>query len=121
MEETKLPSLDFISGLIIGEGAFIWVKQGKLEQPVFQLKMQAIERPLFEMIKIKMGLTEKIYEYTHQGRHYVLLMIRRRSTIENTIIPIFDGRLFGSKKIQFENWKNKYFENKLNFLYKHYQ
>ena len=118
MELNELPSLDFIAGLIVGEGSFMWIKQNGTEIPVFQLKMHATERPLFDLLKTKMGLKEKIYEYTHQERHYVLLLIRKRSVIENIIIPVFDGRLFGNKKIQFENWKNKYFERKLNFIYK---
>ena len=120
MQQTDLPSFDFIAGLIAGEGSFMWIKQNGTEVPVFQLKMHATERPLFELLKTKLGLREKIYEYTHQERHYVLLLIRKRSVIENIIIPTFDQRLFGNKRIQFEAWKKKYFEKKLDFIYKHY-
>ncbi len=111
-------SLDFIAGLIAGEGAFMWIKQNGQETPVFQLKMHADERSLFELIKNKLGLKEKIYEYTHQNRHYVLLLVRKRKVIEEIIIPVFDQRLFGLKKIQFEEWRDKFFQKRLTFKYK---
>ncbi|MEK7624023.1 MAG: LAGLIDADG family homing endonuclease [Patescibacteria group bacterium] len=104
-EKEELPSLDFIAGLIAGEGSFLWIHQNGSKIPVFQLRMHACERPLFELIKRKLNLDEKIYEYTHQGRHSVLLMVRKRSTLEDIIIPVFNGRLFGKKAAQFELWK----------------
>ena len=39
-QNNELPSLDFIAGLIAGEGAFMWIKQNNTEIPVFQLKME---------------------------------------------------------------------------------
>lgn len=111
-------SIDFIAGLIAGAGAFMWIKQSGQETPVFQLKMHADEKQLFELIKEKLGLKEKIYEYTHQDRHYVLLLVRKRSVIEKIIIPTFDQRLFGLKKLQFELWRDKFFQKKLSFIYK---
>ena len=113
-------SLDFIAGLIAGEGAFMWIKQNNTEVAVFQLKMHALEKPLFELIKETLGLKEKIHQYLHQNRHYVLLLVRKRSVVEEIIIPTFEGRLFGLKKIQFEDWKNKFFERKRYYLYKKY-
>ena len=32
-------------------------------------------------------------------------MVRKRSTLEDIIIPVFNGRLFGKKAAQFELWK----------------
>lgn len=101
-------TLDFIAGLIAGEGAFMWIKQNGTELAVFQLKMHADERPLFEMIKSRLSLTEKIHEYTHQNRHYVLLLVRKRQSIINKIIPAFDGRLHGLKKLQYTKWREKF-------------
>lgn len=112
-------SLDFIAGLIAGEGSFMWINQNGNQIPVFQLKMHADERPLFELIKAKLALKDKIHEYTHQNRHYVLLIIRKRSTIENIIIPTFDQRLFGLKKKQFDAWRDKFYQRKLLFKYKY--
>ncbi len=111
-------SLDFIAGLIAGAGTFMWIKQGSQEVPVFQLKMSARERPFLELIKQRLGLKEKIHEYKHQNRHYLLLLVRKRSAIENVIIPTFDQRLFGLKKLQFELWRDKFFQKKLSFKYK---
>lgn len=118
-KDYKNLSLDFIAGLIAGEGAFMWIKQNGNEVAVFQLKMHADEKPLFQLIKLRLGLKEKIYEYTHQNRHYVLLLIRKRRVIEDIIIPTFDQRLFGLKRDQFEVWKNKYYQKKLEFIYRY--
>ncbi len=115
-----LPSYDFIAGLLTCTGSFLWVKQKNSEVPVFQLKMQASDHQLLELIKEKLEIKESIHQYIHQNREYSLLLIRSRRTIETILIPIIDGRLFGQKKIQFDLWKKKYFERKLDFLYKKY-
>lgn len=115
-----LPSYDFIAGLLTGTGSFLWVKQKNSEVPVFQLKMQSGDHELLEFIKARLEIKESIHQYIHLGRKYSLLLIRSRRTIETKLIPIFDGRLLGQKKIQFEAWKKKYFEKKLDFVYKHH-
>ncbi|TSC84217.1 MAG: hypothetical protein G01um101413_512 [Parcubacteria group bacterium Gr01-1014_13] len=113
-----LPSYDFIAGLLTSTGSFLWVKQKNSEVPVFQLKMQAGDHELLELVKSKLRIKESIHQYIHQGRNYSLLLIRSRKTIETILIPIFDGRLFGQKQVQFDLWKKKYFEKKLDFVYK---
>lgn len=113
-----LPSYDFIAGLLTSTGSFLWVKQKNSEVPVFQLKTQSGDHDLLELIKAKLEIKESIHQYIHQNRAYSLLLIRSRKTIETVLIPIFDGRLFGQKKTQFDLWKKKYFEKKLEFLYK---
>lgn len=104
-KERRLPSLDFIAGVISIEGAFMWIKQNEKVIPVFQLKMRADEQKLFELIKSKLKLKETVYQYNHQNRHYVLMLIRSRASLSNIIIPLLDKRLRGSKKAQFETWK----------------
>jgi len=106
-KEGTLPSLDFIAGVISTEGSFMWVKQNKREIPVFQLKMHADGQKLFELIKTKLNLREKIYKYDHQDRKYVLLLIRSRASIANILVPFLENRLYGPKKVQFESWKEK--------------
>lgn len=121
MENIESPSLDFIAGLISTGATFMWVKQKQTEIPVFQIKMHASQKSLLETLRTKLGLTETIHHYQYKNRDYLLLLVRKRSVLENVIIPIFDGRLIGKKKIQFENWKNKYFQKQLTFIYKHYK
>src|SRR5690349_11790968 len=115
---TFLPSYDFIAGLLTSTGSFLWVKQKNSEVPVFQLKMQIEDYELLELIKEKLEIKEVVHTYTHQNRQYCLLLIRSRRTIETKLIPIFDGKLFGQKQTQFDLWKKKYFEKKLEFVYK---
>ena len=112
-------SLDFIAGLIVGEGSFMWIKQNGREIPVFQLKMHVRDKELVEMVRHGLGLNEAIYDYDHQNRHYVLLLVRKRKTIIEKIIPLLDGRLFGYKKIQFEEWKRKFAKEQKEWLNKY--
>lgn len=114
----SLPSLDFIAGLVVKDGSFLWVKQKQYLVPVFQIKIPIKEINLLELIKEKLCLSEKIHRYNYQDRAFGLLLVRKRSSIENIIIPAFDGRLLGVKKEQFELWKNLYYQRKLNFLYR---
>jgi hypothetical protein len=120
MTESQLPSLDFIAGLVNKCGVFMWVKQKNTEVPVFQIKMEVEELPVLEMIKAKLGLQEQIYQYSQKNKPYVLLLVRKRSVIQTTLIPTFDGRFWGKKKTQFNVWKNKFFERRLDFVYKYH-
>ena len=116
--QSELPSLDFIAGLIAAEGIFMQIKQKNQTIHVFQLKMHTVEYELLEQIKQRLGLKEKIHRYSHQNREYVLLLVRKRASIENSIIPVFTGRLFGKKKQQFDLWVTTYNENKKFFKYR---
>lgn len=118
-QDTSDISLDFIAGVIVGNGSFSWVKQKGAEIPVFRIKINADERPLVEAIKKKLGLEEAIYEYTHAKCHYVLILVRHRSTIEDIIIPAFEARLFGMKRKQFEAWRDRFYQKKLDLFQKH--
>jgi len=112
-------TLDFIAGLITGNGSFLWILQNNTQEvPVFQLKMPTEDLYILEAIKAKLGFKEKIHEYEHQGRRYVILLIRKRSTIENRLIPALEERLWGIKKEHFNAWKRRFFENKFKFIYK---
>lgn len=121
INNTPQLSLDFIAGLITGEGSFRVIHQNKGKQKVFlfQLRLHYDDRKLVFAVKNSLGLKEPVYEYKHQNRHSALLLVRRRETIEKIIIPAFNGRLFGLKKIQFEKWKKQFFEEKKNWLYQY--
>ncbi len=118
IQSGQLPSFDYIAGLLTSTGSFLWVKQKNSEIPVFQLKMQSGDFELLELIKARLEIKESIHQYIHQGHGYCLLLIRSRRTIETVLIPILDGRLFGQKRLQFDLWTKKYFERKLEFVYK---
>ncbi|MEK7680801.1 MAG: LAGLIDADG family homing endonuclease [Patescibacteria group bacterium] len=115
--EAELPTIDFIAGLINTIGAFMWVRYNAREIPVFQIKIQVDQIELVQLVKQKLGLNEIIHKYRHQNREYALLLVRKRKTIESIIIPSFDGRLFGKKALTFDNWKKKFYEKKLEYIY----
>ncbi len=120
MIKNELPSFDFIAGLVNKCGVFMWVKQKKSEIPVFQIKMEVEEMSLLEIIKARLELKEKIYQYTQKNNDYILLLVRKRSVIQTKLIPNFDGRFWGKKKIQFELWRDKFYRKKLDFIYKNH-
>jgi len=103
-----LPSLDYIAGVVETSGSFFWVKSGEKENPVFQIKLVGKERAILELIAQKLGVGKSVYEYLHSGRHYSVLVVRKRSVIEQVVIPAFDQRLLGTKKVQFEVWRDKF-------------
>ena len=118
-------SSDFIIGLICGIGSFLWVIQlsGQRKQrqkiAVFQVKVNSDNQEVLWIIKQHLGLTETIHQYQSGKQSFSLLIVRKRRTIEQIIIPFFDNRLFGSKKKQFEQWKQKFLQEKENWQY-HY-
>lgn len=130
---TKKLSLDFIAGLITGEGYFGWVNYNKTKQKlaVFQLQMPYNNKNLVFAVRNTLGLKEPVYEYNYQDRkksslwrHQVKLLVRRREVIKKIIIPVFDGRLFGLKEKQFNQWKKEFFEQEKNgniIIQKNYQ
>jgi len=125
---TKKLSLDFIAGLIAGEGYFGLVNYNTTKQKskifVFQLQMHYDDRILVSAVKNTLGLKEPIYEYNYQDRdkpslkrHFVKLLVRRREVIKKIIIPAFDGRLYGLKEKQFNEWKKKFSEQEKKWRY----
>jgi len=125
---TKKLSLDFIAGLIAGEGYFGWVNYNKTNQKVavFQLRMHYNDKNLVFAVKNTLGLKEPVYEYNYQDkknpllwRHSVLLLVRRREVIKKIIIPAFDGKLYGLKEKQFNQWKKEFSEQEKKWRY-HY-
>ncbi len=114
----ELPSLDYIAGIISCHGNFGWIKKDKTQSPFFKIKMHASEITLLKLIRSKLGLSEKIHKYDHQGRKYVLLTVHRKNTLHSVIIPALEFRLFGVKQKEFEKWKNGFYRLWLPKLYK---
>ena len=103
-------SLDFIAGLIVGEGTFYWTRapQGKI--PAFALRMHVRDKELVTAVRDVLGLRNRVYEYTHNGRHYAFLLVREIGSLKNTIIPLLYPRLVGYKRVQFLEWFRGFFE-----------
>lgn len=102
---------DFIIGLIVGEGTFTFTTTGNkiFEEakkiPAFQLRMHARDKALVAAVRDALKLKDnKIYEYTHNKRHYAMLIVRNIGDIKNIIIPFFYKNLKGYKKDQFNQW-----------------
>ena len=107
----KKLSLDYIAGLIEGEGCFTWTFQNHTTWvPIFSIKMNYRDKELLKNIAFSLGLDNKIYEYTHQNRHYALLIVRDKKSLLFKVIPAIRGSLHGYKKIQMENWVIEFFD-----------
>lgn len=103
-------SLDFIAGLIVGEGTFYWTKHPNgYYKPVFALRMHIRDYDLVTNVRDSLGLKrEKIYEYRHGGRHYAFLIVRNVGSLKNHIIPLVWPRLSGYKREQFKVWFRRF-------------
>lgn len=104
-EIAKLLTPEYICGLIEGEGTFTndGSRNGRLN-PCVTLKMHFRDKELIEGIRDYFGLDNRVYEYTHQNRHYVMLIIRDKLILKNKIVPFFKNQLLGNKGMQFEAW-----------------
>jgi len=110
MSNTIIPSLDYIAGIVETSGSFYWSNTTRKAYPVFQVKLVGRETDLLKAIKSKLGLNEVVHEYLHDGRHYAVLTVRRRSSIERIILPFLDQRLIGSKQAVFDAWRDRFYQ-----------
>ena len=108
--EKKKLTLEFIAGLIVGEGTFYWTKSrgSQWKTPSFALRMHVRDRELVTMVRDSLGLTEKVHEYKHSGRHYVHLFIRHPGDLKNKLIPFIYPLLQGYKLEQFIHWFHQF-------------
>ena len=139
MENKKL-SYDYIRGLIAGEGCFSFCtvptlgKSGKrLKIPAFILQMSKQDKDLIYLVKEKMGLRNRIYEYgprktkdmfNRQGM--IILNVRDFGQLKNIVVPFFYKKLIGFKAKQFEDWLEKIgndpnVQENYRFIYKIYK
>ena len=104
-EIAKLLTPEYIRGLFEGEGTFTNDKRRDgLRVPQVALRMHYRDKELIEGIRDYLGITHKVYVYTHNGRHQAMLIIRDIATIKNVIVPLFKNNLLGNKGVQFEEW-----------------
>ena len=107
--ETNPLNKEFICGFISAEGCFsiVYHKRQSRFVPVFEVRVHFKNREILELIRDGIGLEEhRIHEYKRGKTHYLGLIIRRRSAIQDILIPYFTNYLHGAKKDQFEEWKN---------------
>ena len=104
-EIARLLTPEYIRGLFEGEGTFTndGSRNGRIN-PCVTLKMHYRDKELIEGIRDYFGLHHKVYEYTHQGRHYAMLIIRDIPSLKNKMVPFFKNQLLGNKGMQFEGW-----------------
>ena len=126
INNSKHLSLDFMAGLVVSNGYFAWINQKNQKVAVFQIQMQYNQKDLLFAFRNSLNLKDAIYEYNYQDkhkpllyRHIIRLMVRRRETIKKIIIPAFDGRLYGIKQKQFNQWKEKFYQEEKKWHY-HY-
>ncbi|MBI3627571.1 MAG: hypothetical protein HY220_02385 [Candidatus Sungbacteria bacterium] len=113
-------SLDFVAGLVVGEGTFYWTMAGDgYKRPVFCLKMPIRDYNLVMDVRDSLGLTsEKVYEYHHGGRHYAMLIVRNIGSLKNIVIPLLWPKLSGYKKRQFQWWFKQFKSSATNPSYR---
>ena len=112
-------SFEYIRGLIDGEGCFTFCpgwrkKDGKKSKvPAFVLSMHERDQRLIEMVRNKLELKNKVYNYKStmndgykRGRRSTL-MVREFDQLKDIIIPLFYKKLHGYKNRQFIQWLEK--------------
>jgi len=108
-----IPSLDFIAGVVETHGSFYVQKIGRSRVSHFRIKIHMDEAKLLEAISTKLGLGGTVYRYRHGGRKYAMLVVRRKNEIVDKLIPALDGRLLGSKRKEYEKWRNRFYKRDL--------
>ncbi len=100
---------DYILGLLEGEGHFGADTRKTGEKiPSFVLKMHVRDKELIEAVRDYFGIHNWVYEYTHTGRHFAMLIIRDIPTLKNKIVKLCKRRLLGHKGTQFDWWLKKF-------------
>ena len=102
--ETML-TIEYIAGFISSQGSFISYSRSGHEYFALQIKSDFYNADLLEKIAASLGIHNRVYRYNKQSGSYSLLVIRDRDAIIKTIIPQLDGRLFGIKNIEYQEWK----------------
>jgi hypothetical protein len=113
MADSPIHSIDFIAGVISVSGSFFWSIRGKSKTPIFQIKLQAADKELLEIVQTGLKLSEKIYEYKYDNRQSATILVRTRETISQVIIPVLNGRLHGKAAVQFMLWRDQIIDHLL--------
>ncbi len=112
IEIKSVLSINYICGLIEGEGCFTFSKNRTQTIPAFSIALNEENEELLIRIKNTLGLKNKIYKYgpyTKDGfcrKNRVILIIRDSDQLQN-IVPLFYKGLKGHKKRQIILWIEK--------------
>src|SRR3989304_2719995 len=119
--ENKTISDEYLRGLVEGEGCFTFCnipvmgKTGKkFVLPAFTIQMHERDKSLIELLKIRLGLKNKIYVYKvralmEKSKIYrrgpmAKLIVRDVASLKNKIVPFFYKKLHGNKGKQMIEW-----------------
>jgi hypothetical protein len=126
-------SYEYIRGLVEGEGCFTFSpnKISNSTIPAFSIRMHIRDKKLIGMVRDRLKLRNKIYEYYYPGNDgakrgaTITLIVREIGNIKNVIVPLFYKKLIGNKADSFEKWLDKIGSDPLvpsgyKFIYKLY-
>lgn len=119
----RLP-LDYIRGLVEGEGCFTFYTTSglqktldgrtiKLKRPVFVIAMHERDEELLRALRNTFGVSDSILKYKPWTKDGIKrggsakLVIRDTAELRNLIIPFFYNKLYGYKGKQFFQWLEK--------------
>lgn len=108
-ESQSTPSLDYLAGLISANGSFFTHSRCQRTDFIFQFKLPAADRAVLEAARERLGLPESVRSYSTGPHQYSVLVVRSRRSISNILIPLLDGRLFGTKRAQFDQWRDQFY------------
>ncbi len=109
----------YIRGIIQESACFTFCTSGpkhrKDKIPAFILTVPSSEFTLLTLIRDRLNLKNKIYQYGprkgsdghKRNAGIAILIVRDIGQLKNTIIPLIYGNLFGGKLAQFEEWIKK--------------
>lgn len=78
--------------------------------PSFSIRMHERDKELITLVRDKLKLKNKVYEYNYAGNDgykrgaTVTLIVREIGNLKNVIVPLFYKKLLGNKAKSFENW-----------------
>ena len=119
--------LDYIAGLIEGEGSFSFCSipqwkclnngcEVRVKIPAFQIRMHERDEDLIRALRNTLGLDNIVYNYPptktkrfikpYKSGRLAVLIVRDTAALRN-IIPLFYKRLYGYKRKQFFEWLEK--------------
>lgn len=101
------PSPEFIAGYISSCGTFFEIRSTKGDYFGFKIKAPKNNSELLKIIGTRLKIKSPVRIYNEKDIAYAILQTRSKKELLQYIIPFLDDRLFGTKLIQYENWKSK--------------